>query len=68
MRVIGHNFRNPYELCLDSFGNVYQNDNDDTISCRTTWVMEYGNLGFSSNDGKRTWRAGHRPGQTTITS
>jgi len=42
MRVIGQNFRNPYELCLDSFGNVFQNDNDDTISCRTTWVMEYG--------------------------
>lgn len=65
MRVIGHNFRNPYELCLDSFGNVFQNDNDDTISCRTTWVMEYGSLGFSSADGERTWRAGHRPGQPT---
>lgn len=65
MRVIGQNFRNPYELCLDSFGNVFQNDNDDTISCRTTWVMEYGSLGFSSADGKRTWRAGQRPGQPT---
>ncbi|MCB1121035.1 MAG: dehydrogenase, partial [Verrucomicrobiae bacterium] len=65
LRIIGHNFRNPYELCLDSFGNVFQNDNDDTISCRTTWVMEYGNLGFSSNDGQRTWRADQRPGQTT---
>jgi len=65
LRVVGHNFRNPYELCLDSFANVFQNDNDDTISCRTTWVMEYGNLGFASADGKRTWRADHRPGQTT---
>lgn len=68
MRVVGHNFRNPYELCLDSFANVFQNDNDDTISCRTTWVMEFGNLGFSSADGKRTWRADHRPGQTTPTA
>lgn len=68
MRVVGHNFRNPYELCLDSFANVFQNDNDDTISCRTTWVMEHGNLGFSSADGKRTWRADHRPGQTTPTA
>ncbi len=65
MRVIGHNFRNPYELSLDSFGNVFQNDNDDTISCRVTWVMEHGNLGFASVDGKRTWRADHRPGQAT---
>jgi putative membrane-bound dehydrogenase-like protein len=68
LRIIGQNMRNPYELCLDSFANVFQNDNDDTISCRTTWVMEYGNLGFSSNDGERTWRAGHRPGQTTPTA
>ncbi len=64
MRVIGHNFRNPYELCLDSFGNVWQNDNDDTISCRTTWLMEGGNLGFASNDGTRTWKADQRPGQS----
>ncbi len=68
LRVVGHNFRNPYELCLDSFANVFQNDNDDTISCRTTWVMEYGNLGFSSSDGQRAWRADHRPGQTTPTA
>src|SRR5437762_630139 len=27
--VLGHNFRNPYELALDSFGSVWQTDNDD---------------------------------------
>jgi putative membrane-bound dehydrogenase-like protein len=63
MTVIGHNFRNAYELCVDSFGNVWQNDNDDTIGCRTTWLMERGNLGFASADGKRSWQAGQRPGQ-----
>lgn len=68
LRIIGHNFRNPYELALDSFANVFQNDNDDTISCRTTWVMEYGSLGFSSADGRRTWRADMRPGQATPTA
>ncbi len=30
--------------------------------------MEYGNLGFSSADGKRSWRADHRPGQALPTA
>jgi putative membrane-bound dehydrogenase-like protein len=64
MEVIGHNFRNCYELCVDSFGNVFQNDNDDTIGCRTTWLMEYGNTGFASADGTRTWQADRRPSQS----
>ena len=68
MAVIGHNFRNCYELCVDSFGNVYQNDNDDTISCRTTWLMQYGNTGYASADGQRGWRADQRPGQSIPTA
>ncbi len=68
LRPIGHNFRNAYELTVDSFGNVWQNDNDDTISCRTTWLMEGGNLGFSSADGTRTWRADQRPWQSIPTA
>ncbi|WAJ71826.1 PVC-type heme-binding CxxCH protein [Catenovulum adriaticum] len=63
MEVIGHNFRNSYELVVNSFGDVFQNDNDDPPACRTTWLMKYGNLGFASNDGARTWRADQRPGQ-----
>ena len=27
--VLGHNFRNNYEVAVDSFGNVWQSDNDD---------------------------------------
>ena len=60
---IGHNFRNSYEQCVTSFGDVFQNDNDDPPACRTTWLMEYGNLGFASADGTRTWRADQQPGQ-----
>jgi putative membrane-bound dehydrogenase-like protein len=65
LTVIGHNFRNSYEECVTSFGDVFQNDNDDPPACRTTWLMEYGNLGFASADGSRSWRADQRPGQPT---
>ena len=64
MTPIGHNFRNSYEETVTSFGDVFQNDNDDPPACRTTWLMEYGNLGFASADGARSWRADQRPGQS----
>ena len=62
--VIGHNYRNSYEQSVTSFGDVFQNDNDDPPACRVSWVMEYANFGFSSNDGQRTWQADRRPGQS----
>ncbi len=65
MQVMSHNFRNAYEVAVDSFGNMWQSDNDDqTGSCRTTWLMEGSNAGFFSADGNRTWQADRRPGQT----
>ena len=68
MRILGHNFRNPYGHSVDSFGSIWMNDNDDTQSCRTTWLMRYGNLGYSSKDGSESWQAGKRPGQTIPTA
>ncbi len=65
LSVIGHNFRNSYEQTITSYGDVFQNDNDDPPAARTTWLMEYGNLGFSSFDGLRTWRSEQRPDQLT---
>lgn len=49
LEVIGHNFRNPYELAVDSYGSVWQTDNDDdgNRSTRVNYVMEYGNYGYS---------------------
>ena len=63
--IIGHNYRNSYEQSITSLGDVFQNDNDDPPACRVSWVMEYANFGFSSNDGQRTWQADRRPGQST---
>ena len=65
LSVIGHNFRNSYEQTITSYGDVFNNDNDDPPAARTTWLMEYGNLGFSSFDGQRSWRSEKRPDQMT---
>lgn len=66
--IIGHNYRNSYEQSVTSLGDVFQNDNDDPPACRVSWVMEYANFGFASNDGQRTWQADKRPGQTIQTA
>lgn len=69
MEVLAHNFRNSYEVCVDSYGNMWQNDNDDQVaSCRTSWVMEGGNAGYFSSTGIRTWQADRRPGQSIQTA
>jgi putative membrane-bound dehydrogenase-like protein len=46
--VLGHNFRNNYEVAVDSFGTLWQSDNDDdgNRACRINYVMEYGNYGY----------------------
>jgi putative membrane-bound dehydrogenase-like protein len=42
------NFRNPVELAVDSFGNVWcsDNDNDGLKSVRICWILEGGNYGW----------------------
>src|SRR5690606_7505234 len=65
LEVLAHNFRNSYEVFVDSYGNMWQNDNDDEkAACRASWVMEGGNAGFFSETGVRTWAADRRPGQS----
>ncbi|KAF0176767.1 MAG: membrane-bound dehydrogenase domain-containing protein [Limisphaerales bacterium] len=68
VRIIGHNFRNSYEHTVTSFGDVFQNDNDDPPACRVAFMMEGGNAGFCSADGKRSWQADRRPGQSVPTA
>jgi putative membrane-bound dehydrogenase-like protein len=66
--ILGHNFRNSYEQAVTSYGDIFQNDNDDPPACRVAYVMEGGNAGFASADGKRSWRADKRPGQDVPTA
>lgn len=69
MKVMAHNFRNSYEVFVDSRGDMWQNDNDDqVVACRTAWVMEGSNAGYFSRDGTRFWQADHRPWQDVFTA
>ncbi|WP_338873981.1 PVC-type heme-binding CxxCH protein [Spirosoma sp. SC4-14] len=69
LKVMAHNFRNNYETAVDSYGNMWQNDNDDqVVACRTSWLMEGANAGYFSSDGTRYWQADQRPGQSIPTA
>ena len=69
LKVMAHNFRNSYEITIDSYGNLWQNDNDDQVmACRTSYLMEGGNAGFFSKDGTRSWQGDRRPWQDLFTA
>ena len=66
LEVVAHNFRNEYEVALDSWGRMYTADNDDdgNESCRSLFVLEGSDHGYFSADGTRYWNVDRRPGQT----
>ncbi|MEX0713763.1 MAG: PVC-type heme-binding CxxCH protein, partial [Pirellulales bacterium] len=47
LELVAMNFRNPYEVCVSSFGESFlsDNDNDGNFSVRICWLMEGGNYG-----------------------
>jgi putative membrane-bound dehydrogenase-like protein len=48
LELVAHNFRNDYECCVDSFGEVWLSDNDDdgNKQTRICYVMPGGNYGY----------------------
>ena len=63
VETLGWNFRNNWELAVDSFGTIWQSDNDDdgNRATRINFVMEYGNYGYKdelTGAGWRTLRTG----------
>ena len=46
--TLAWNFRNNWKVCVDSFGTLWQSDNDDdgNRGVRINFVMEYGNYGY----------------------
>jgi putative membrane-bound dehydrogenase-like protein len=49
IETLGWNFRNNYEVAVDSLGTLWQSDNDDdgNKSVRINYVMEFGNFGYT---------------------
>jgi putative membrane-bound dehydrogenase-like protein len=56
--TLGWNFRNNWEVCVDSFGTIWQSDNDDdgNRGVRINYVMEFGNYGYRGEMTGRGWR------------
>ena len=59
VETLGHNFRNNYEVAVDSFGTLWQSDNDDdgNKGVRINYVMEFGNYGFTDEMTGAGWQA-----------
>ena len=58
IEVLGNNFRNPYELAIDSYGGLWQSDNDDdgNRGVRINYLMEYGNYGYKDQVTGASWQ------------
>ncbi|MBL9155073.1 MAG: NPCBM/NEW2 domain-containing protein [Verrucomicrobiales bacterium] len=58
VEMLGWNFRNNWEVAVDSFGTVWQSDNDDdgNQGVRINYVMEYGNYGYTDELTGAGWR------------
>lgn len=49
VECLGNNFRNPYEVAVDSYGSLWQSDNDDdgNKGTRINYLLPYGNYGYT---------------------
>jgi putative membrane-bound dehydrogenase-like protein len=58
VETLGWNFRNNYEVTVDSFGTMWQSDNDDdgNKGVRINYVMPYGNYGYSDELTGAAWQ------------
>jgi len=65
VEVLGHNFRNNYEVAVDSFGTLWQSDNDDdgNLGVRINYVMEHGNFGYVDELKGEGWQPGWKRAQ-----
>jgi len=56
--TLGWNFRNNWEACVDSYGTIWQSDNDDdgNRGVRINYVMEYGNYGYKDELTGAAWK------------
>ena len=64
LELIAHNFRNNYEPCVDSFGEIWLSDNDDdgNQQTRICHVMPGGNYGYGPRGPGQTHWHEEQPG------
>ena len=57
VETLAWNFRNNYEVAVDSFGTMWQSDNDDdgNRGVRINYVMQYGNYGYADEMTGEGW-------------
>ena len=60
VETLAWNFRNNYEVAVDSFGSLWQSDNDDdgNRGVRINYVMEFGNYGYADESTGEGWSTG----------
>jgi putative membrane-bound dehydrogenase-like protein len=65
LETLGWNFRNNYEVAVDSFGTLWQSDNDDdgNRGVRINYVMEFGNYGYTDEITGAGWVQGWKKAQ-----
>lgn len=59
VECLGDNFRNPYEVAVDSYGTLWQSDNDDdgNKGTRINYVMPHGNYGYTDELTGAGWQS-----------
>jgi putative membrane-bound dehydrogenase-like protein len=59
VECLGDNFRNNYEVAVDSYGALWQSDNDDdgNRATRINYVMPHGNYGYTDEMTGAGWQA-----------
>ena len=59
VELLAQNFRNNYEIAVDSYGTLWQSDNDDdgNKGVRINYVMPYGNYGYTDEMTGAGWQA-----------
>jgi len=57
--TLGWDFRNNWEIAVDSFGTLWQSDNDDdgNKGVRINYVMEFGNYGYRDEINGAGWNS-----------
>jgi putative membrane-bound dehydrogenase-like protein len=68
VETLAHNFRNNYEVAADSFGGLWQSDNDDdgNKGVRINNIVDYGSYGYTDEMTGAGWRTARTHLETEI--